>query len=360
MARAIGVLLASLLIMPLAVAQTSDDGSGEKAAPEATWSTVKTAYVPVKKFEIKLPPAVTGGMMMIGGSTTRGKAITGTSLPLPGPSKKVVREGTRKLGVDTDGDGEADEWLKSTKKLMQMVLEYPDGTKSPYQIMVTRGTGGFTFISSCYRQFSWKGQTIRLIDQDNDGKFNTVRSDAMIVGRGDAAVHLSELFSVRGTIYELKVNPAGTEVQVREWSGQTGQVDLSKGFKARGKLSTAMLVDGNRAFDVAPRGTAVPVGTYQLKWGVVKAGNASAEFRSSVNVTVTAEGNSEIKLGAPFRMDFAKTGAKGKITISYHSCKVYGSAGEEYYNFSKQLVPYVQIRHAETQKILSKGKFDTG
>lgn len=375
-ARGVAWLL-GILVSAAAVAQSIDttdprqpasNGDQEATATDSDWVAVKTTHVPVKKLEIILPPSAANVMRRanMDDSATQ-RTIAGNRLPLPGPAGALVVDG-RKLGVDLDGDGQPDDFVKGINAVMQLQLQYEDGAKEPYTIEIVRGatttsatgvqSSTFNFSRVCYRQATFKGVRLTLIDNDNDGIYNKLGTDALIVGSSQlAAGYLSDLVSIRGAIYELQVNPAGSVLRLRPWTGTTGKVKVN--FNAPGKLAAALLIQGNRCFDVSQPGVSVPEGTYQLRWGAVVAGRDHCQVQLSKTVTVTADSTTEVDFGGPFRLDFTATRNGAQLVISPYDHRVFGKDGEEYYGFSGLILPAIEIRDPESQKSLGKGKMGT-
>lgn len=373
MGRVLTLALLLALVPAFAVAQSVDpkswdnedsatEKSGEKAEksegePEAEWKVLKTGYKMVKKFNYTLPPSnpQTAGMS----GYTQGAKDVVTRLPLPSPALSVTRDG-RKLGIDVNGDQKPDEWCKGAMATIQVLLQYPDGTKAPYAVEIVRNGKKFQMSRSCYRYASFGGQRITLIDNDSDGYYDNFGVDAMIVGRGSYAQYLSDKIAIRGKVYEFQVNRPGTEIKVREWSGEMGKVALHKGFKANGKLAAALLISGNSCFD-ASKPTAIPAGSYTLKWGVVAASGRSCKFKGSQTVIVKADGEvHSLDFGGPFKMTFSVNKTGTKFTVPAYQVGVTDKAGFTYYDFNRRLLPYIQVRDANTKKVVDKGKMATG
>ncbi len=332
------------------------DGQGQdrpaaKTPGESEWVTLKTKFRMVKKFDFALPP--TGETPSSGGAD--GSVTVGSRLALPSPNLTCTEDG-KKLGLDLDGDDKPDFWAKSDREVQQVELVYDGSVKEPYAIELVRGPMAWTYARSCYREASYKGQRLLLIDNDSDGAYDQVGVDAVLVGAARVPAYLSSHVMLNGVVFEMKVNRQGSEVQVRECGGPTGKVDLASGFKAKGKLVGAVVTDGQRSYEVSTPTSVVPTGTYNLTWGVVGGGARSAKFRASISVTVTEGQVAKADFGGPFKLDFSTLRNGNKVTVQAASLQVSGKAGEQYYDFSHGLVADVEVRDETTKVGLCKGK----
>ena len=55
---------------------------------------------------------------------------------------------------------------------------------------------------------SVEGVPVQLIDQNNNGVFNEIGIDAMVVGSGKSAAFLSKIVNLKGQLFEFEVDPA--------------------------------------------------------------------------------------------------------------------------------------------------------
>lgn len=339
--------------------QNKDKPAADKPAEapaEAAWTTLKTQYKMVKKFDFALPPS--GATAQVAGAEDGSVAVQGR-LALPSTALACTKDG-KKLGIDLDGDAKPDVWIKSEKDVQQLELTYEGAGKEPYAIELNRSGDAWTYSRSCLRQATFKGQRIVLVDNNSDGAYDKAGVDAMLVGNARVPAYVGSQIALSGKIYEVKVNRSGSEIQVRECTVATGKVDLQSGFKASGKLVGAVMSDGQRSFEVSAPGTVVPVGTYTLSWGVVDGGSRNCMFRASISVTVSEGQVAKVDFGAPFRIDFDATRNGTQVQVSAGSLKVFGKASEEYYAFSNKLIPHFEVRDEKTKTGLCKGKMATG
>lgn len=356
----VSAVLAACLFPAVALGQSVDpdwpmaggDAKAEQGKPaetpaaEASWTTIKTTYKAVKKFEFALPP--------VEGATTASGVAVSSRLALPSSALGVTKDG-KKLGIDTNGDSTPDVWVKSEKDVQQFELNY-DGAKEPYAVELLRdASNNWTYSRACMRVASHKGARILLIDNDSDGAYDEAGVDAVLVGTAKVPAYLGSQIAVGGKVFEMKVNRSGSEIQVREVATPMGKVDLPSGFRAAGKLVGAVLSDGQRSFDCSSA-CSIPVGTYTLKWGVVQGGARSCQFRSALSVTVSEDAVAKVEFGGPFKLDFTASREGANVSIPAHSLTVTGKAGETYYDFSHHLFPSFEIRNEVTKQGLCKGK----
>lgn len=340
----LGICLAALLLPGTALAQGSVDTSAQKDADEG-WITLKTAYKAAKEM-----PFFTPG--------NAEKSLSGT-LPLPSKQAIGVDAQKYKIGFDFNGDSKMDAYAKGSNPLQSLVLTYEDGTRAPYQIALSRQGASWRFKRSCYRMTSYKGDKIVLIDNDSDGKYDG-KGDALVIGRSTCANGMSSMVSLKGQLYQFRVNSAGTQVQLKPVDGETGKVKLVRGHRASGKLAGAVIGNGSVSFNAATRGIALPPGTYTMSWGVLSSGRKTAEFTAKTSVTIEAGKTAEIKWGGPFKIEFQAKRNGDKITVSPYNVKIIGAAGEKYTKLGPRPVAWgVEVVYTNTGKKATSGKMGT-
>lgn len=354
------VAIALLLVAPSAWAQSQEtETQPEKPAAEEPWTPVKTRYVAGRGSELPF-------VIPIKEADKIALPISRLALPL-GFAIKQERDGL-KLGLDLDGDGKSESWVKGQRSRFPVVLKDAADKRSPYQFYVERttnsGTTGkptatFTFRRDCYRVGRHLGQTITLIDDNSNGRYDDAGQDVIVVGRSPYGVPLGPKVRVRGKLFEIKVSPDGEQIQLRPWSGQTGTVDALKGFvnKAAGKPVAVLLTGAAGNFNLLDgqgRPT-VPAGSYQLRWGVIKAGSQTAHMRSQLTVEVKPDEVVRPEWGGPFKLNYAIRRAGIDLTIDPNQITVSGSRGEVYYNFGPTpMMAKLLVRDAKTKEVLLK------
>ena len=93
------------------------------------------------------------------------------------------------------------------------------------------------------------GQKIRIIDQNNNGRYDEYGKDAMVVGQGRYASFLSKVINVRGKLYSIEVSRDGRTLTYEPYAGKSGTLDMTTKFATKGKLLSAIVrsEDGHRA-----------------------------------------------------------------------------------------------------------------
>ncbi len=349
-----GVAVLAVSLCGLAMGQSTDSFSQNKnkrgdTAPRDDakrgtadeWKTVKTIFKSAEKF-----PFIS--------QNARTKAIAG-SIPLPTKTPMTVDAKATKLGIDFNGDGRSDAWAKGMKALQPLVLSYPDGSKARYAIYLTHRGAKWSFRYGGYRIGSFKGTRISLIDLDSDGYYDGQGKDGMIVGSDRDVAGLSSVLSIKGKLYECKVNRSGTELKIRSWSGESGKIDLVSGYRGISRLGAAIITNGTTSFNAARKNLVVPTGTYQVQWGHLAKGSKQCFFRGGPTVAVEAGKTAKHKWGLPYKVDFRVDRSGEKITVSPNTVTITGKGGEAYYGFTPAYTPKVRVRHPQTFKMLNSG-----
>jgi hypothetical protein len=149
---------------------------------------------------------------------------------------------------------------------------------------------------------------------------------------------------IGGEIREVRVPDAlGREVKLRPWTGPTGRIRVRwsgpvepEYLHVRG-TSVGIL---NAIFPLGVDETVeVPAGEYELYWGQIRRGRGrrveSVEIRrgESEPIAVESDGTAELRLGAPFRIEYEIDETPEAYWIRGRSLRVLGAAGELYTRF---------------------------
>lgn len=276
------------------------------------------------------------------------------------PGFAVGFEGGR-LRVDTDADGALDVDVGGDEALV--LLRDAEGRPTA-AVQLRRGAQGWTWSSGGMRVGKLEGVDVKLLDQDNDGRFDGVGRDALILGRGRNACYLSEVVAVDGTLYSIEVAPDGARIDFTPYAGPTGTLDLVSGQDSKAKLAWAVVqsTDRRHSFDLssAREGRAVPPGAYRLVSGRVALGSMHATIgpgRSRTFDVVPGE-TLHVEWGGPVRAEFGVQRAPGRLGFSPTDIDYYGRFGELYTDFLPLgKSPEFAIRDAETGEVLVNAKF---
>ena len=199
--------------------------------------------------------------------------------------------------------------------------------------------GGWKWASSGALEGSVNGVKIKIIDQNNNGRFNDVGVDAIVVGKSTVASYLSRVINAKGSLVEIEVASNGKEVSYKPFEGKTGVLNLRSKFSAKGKLTAAVVMsdDGNYSFELAgaKNGMLIPEGAYIIKSGQVTAGKETALIKQgdAKNITVSASEPSVFEWGGPVRAEFTYDRVGDKVTFSPGNLTYIGKAGEVYHSW---------------------------
>lgn len=266
------------------------------------------------------------------------------------------------LAVDTNADGRPDVKAKGTKAFMTLKGKNDLGREFAYSVRLVN-EGGWKFAASGMMIGRVKGVDVRLIDQDNNGRYNDFGIDAMIVGSGDAASFLSKIVNLDGELYALDVSTDGAEISLAKFDGESGTLNLSA-YETQGDLASAVVssMDDSVSFNLAnaKQGIRVPTGEYKIVHGTVVAGSESAVIRAGKmkNLVVKSGEATNLAWGGPLRAEVTWTHQNGTLTIAPENLAYYGKAGEQYTNWKPDgQTPTFIVNDAKTGKEITKARF---
>jgi hypothetical protein len=303
------------------------------------------------------------------------------NLHLPYPHKgKIssfnITDQGESIAVDCDADGKPDKRLPRSGGVVLLKVSYEKDKEVPVAVEVHRDDDSGEIE---YRRYGWvagrfKGETIAVIDENSNSKYNEVKKDAIIVGKkAKAAAMLANIIKVKDDFYEIEVAEDGSKLRLREVKLETGKLSLTKGFNGKGDLTYAVVLGTLKtegkpfvSFELSgeKRPVALPVGDYFIRYGEV-----TVPKRGSVGIWGGPETkNFEVKKGktiapkwgGPGRIEFKYTlHTDGNVGVSTAEMDVYGILGEEYYGLHPKLfMPRVQIMDEKGKVVMDK-KFET-
>lgn len=290
----------------------------------------------------------------------------GSGLPIPhagGDSFPIAADATAlRLELDTNADGQFNQTVKGNSGYALFQGKTAEGGALAYAARFKVEGSAYKFASSGYLQGTLEGVSIRLIDQNNNGRFDEIGVDAMVVGNGNAASFLSKVVNLNGVLYEIELRANGQELTATPFTGETGTVNLVKGFASTGKLNAVVVSsqDGSRSFELASGAAKLPVGSYRIAAGLVSKANETVRIAPGRSQAIEVEAGKEAGLewgnGVVAEFTFAKVGEE--VTIQPTALKYYGRAGEEYLDFLPQgASPKFSVFDATTKKLLKTGRF---
>lgn len=268
------------------------------------------------------------------------------------------------LMVDTTGNGKVNHKVKGVKGTAVLSAKNVDGKKFKYALRFKKQGAGWVFASSGVMKGKINGTMIRLLDLDNNGTFNTVGTDGMIIGNGSACSYVSKVVNLKGELYNFSANADGSQVTVTPYTGETGMLNVRKEFQSTGTLVSAVVSNegGDYSFDLASakKGMKVPTGKYVLSGGYLKRGGASVRMRQGrmKAIEVVKDQDAVLAWGAKLKAEFTYARQGTKITIEPSSLHYYGRAGVEFYNFLPETKsPKFLVKDKRTGRELDSGRF---
>ena len=283
--------------------------------------------------------------------------------PIKGGVGFPVETDRSAIVVDTNGDGRPETKVKGIGDDIRLTGVSEDGEKVTYFIRVRNEGGVWKFAPNGMVSGRAHGTPITIIDQDNDGRYDGYGTDAMVVGKSQAASFLSKVVNLEGKLFNFRVNPEGTEMTCSPYEGEVGVLDLAGQFRSYGSLHAAIVSDsgGEISFNVAPykKGLSVPVGDYKFTAGFASKGSETAEIRAGkmLPVRVRAGEEASVSWGAPVSIEFDYNISGDKITVP-PNIKFYGAAGEEYVRFQPDAKsPKILVIDPKSKEVVTSGRF---
>jgi hypothetical protein len=276
----------------------------------------------------------------------------------------TAKTGPLTLEVDTDADGKYDAKVKGAKGFV--ILKGKDAEGNAFRYGVRIRPKGKTHEFSCSSTMSGKinGVQIQLLDLNNNGRFDEIGKDGLIVGKSKGASFLSKVVNLKGKLFNIEVTPSGQEIAASPYEGEVGKLDLRSGFKSKGKLAFAVVSNksGDVSFNVADakKGMLVPVGSYHITGGRAVKGSEHATLKagSMADMIVEADATTKLKWGMPVRAEIEFENNNGEIGVEPSKVHYVGVAGEEYANWVPDgSSPKLLIKDAKTGKLLESGRF---
>ena len=217
-----------------------------------------------------------------------------------------------------------------------------------------------------YAKGKIEGVEVSLIDENDNGKYDEIGTDVIVIGNSRYGVPLSRIINIKNNLYECNVASGGEKVSLKPYEGEYGVLDFISNFKCPSKLNLAILNSDDIYIDVANnKKVPMPSGVYKLWLGYIEEGTSHVAIKKNemegieIKEELDKEGQRKVTVlnwGADFRIDFEVTVKNDKVEVPYGSLRVYGNAKEEYYKFIASLFPQVEVFDSKGI-LVAKGAF---
>ncbi len=352
-------------------------GAGAVATPNGAAVVVAPAFEPLEQVEaFSRPNYFLDEHFMIWDALRFGAVGSKAELPARitgGPA--FYRSGANRVELDSDGDGKGDVEVPTKGNLE--VFEVTLGpSKRKWAFFVQTGTQVDQYqgveLSNLASDDNWSvyilpatstlaevgGVRLQIYDDNMDGICGSAPQtyghiglsqgvmqpelDSLRIGDSKRAQPWSEYVKLPSGWTRLQVEEDGAKLTATPLTMRTGKLKLD----VKGVAPTFLVVRGmndfeNAYFDLAGgKEVEVPVGRYQLYWGVVTKGAKRQLMKALVLPTEDAptyevtEGKTvAVKLGAPYDLTATYETADESVTVVGKNVAVLGSGGERYERF---------------------------
>lgn len=206
-------------------------------------------------------------------------------------------------------------------------------------------------------------EKISLIDNDNNGRFDEIGKDLVIIGQQKYPMPLRDLVSHSNKLYNIKTEDNGFKLTLSPYQGKT--VDVAVNFTGNTSLDWLTLKDNEtgQSFPLADGSNVVPPGKYIIESCGIKITGEGKKPRSfptrmhkSDKVYDFSQQGGEITLGGPLTMDADVTiNKKGEIALNAIDLK--GAHGDKYIPNCGGLPRAYIIVHAGKEMKVLKNNF---
>lgn len=273
------------------------------------------------------------------------------------------------IGLDVNGNGKVDpnEMQKINHGDAAFKLKIGEKDKKEYAVVlkgvniiskekVIEGATARYFTANCFKG-TINGVTVRLIDDNLDGKITQDGSDAIVIGQSQYALPLLKQHTIGNAIYELKVADDGASLEFTKQTAKLAQVEVPL-LKSPG-VGCVIVVDqaNGRAFDLVTSKSGIPAGSYKLSYGTIGQGKDQLQIRpttASPTYELQEDMLNVLKMGPAFKVQFMAgyNEAKNEVTV-FPRVSVVG-AGKEVYNVSLSGLKPPQVTFTEGTKVVSR------
>lgn len=283
----------------------------------------------------------------LAGGVRFGKRASETTIRVAGADVRLVGrlDGRRPmLGVDLDGDGQvvSSEYQAIGRDRAMTVRLRIAGRDDLGEVLVRIDSlrvypGRPGFIGGVYRTgLVWKGriagQTVRLLDEDQDGRVTQGTRDAILIGDSPVGLPLVHIHRIGGKDVRLRLADDGRSLTC-EPAEPTATGRVAHALAGPALKALVVLGSNGSAYDLSGAGPHdIPPAEYRLAYGLLAAGGTTRSIiptRETPAYPIQAGKVNRLRLGPPVRLEFTAKLTGGKISIS-PALKVVGQGGERY------------------------------
>lgn len=320
-----------LIALTCAATGLSDDRVPEDRVPDDRIPLTAKTY---RRFTVSLP-------------AERFRPVgDGIAVPHEAGARFASRPDGTALVLDTDGDGTPETRIDGDRDDAGVRTAFTilrgrsvDGNALRYGVRLRDRGAGWEWAASGAVTGKVGNTRLQIIDQNGNGRFSDVGEDALVVGSGDVACFLSEVVAIDGRLHRLRVASDGSSLELLEYDGPAGRLDLRSGLGAKARLLSCIVrsTDGRYSFDLARNAaeTVVPAAVYALESGTIGLGKDRVRIAPGRSRTfvVAADETRAVAWGEPVRAEFRYRRAGDEVAFDPADVRYFGAAGEEYVDF---------------------------
>lgn len=280
---------------------------------EAPWVKLKTSEYPLRNERQILSPGLLDrdlqhvisfpidGRMVPLGLPHAGKDAEGKARP---ELKGACRQGF--LWVDLDGDGRRGNGEVRKAKPGSSVgpfvyrASYDDGTEGSYAFVLnhTAKPGRYALVRCTARQVRVGSSQLVILDENGNGRYDDIGKDALLVDR-EPITFLGRQVLLGGELREIIIHPAGQIIEVRPVrNARLARLNMfllhRPPRKLQGLRIRTVIVSGTKgsfSFDRTHPERMVPVGAYDMAFGLFERGKERVILKSGELTSFRVEGD---------------------------------------------------------------------
>ncbi len=323
------------------------------AAPEGEWKKFETKFVPLPApRQVISPGNFDRTLLHIITFPANGVAVDSGlphgGLDKAGKPRPAIMAKFSKDFVWIDFTGEGKSSSDDTKRINPdgmtdpfiCDLTYDDGTSAKYAFRLKTIVEGekFAMVRACARTFEFNGKSVTLLDDDGNAKYTDAGRDAILI-EGQPVCFLGKHIQIGDSIFEIIVHTSGATVEIRPMAKETvvGIIDPFEKYEQPQrsenlKIHTLIFAgpEGSFACDDTHRILKVPVGVYDMVFGLFERGGEVIYLKKGekTSFTVTANIKTQLKWGGKIKAKFSLTSDGEEVTVG--APHFFGQMSEEY------------------------------